>query len=103
MIRTVQDYLDFCPSTEDVLSAWSGIRPLVRDLSRGEEAETKQLSRDHVLLGKAVRLPNTHVVALVSLLSPLVSEQSAQGRSSQCRGASGPPIDRWQRRRLRKP
>lgn len=66
VIHTVKNYLDFCPRTEDVLSAWSGIRPLVRDLSR-RETETKQLSRDHVLLGKAHSLPNKHVVTLASL------------------------------------
>ena len=101
VIETIKDYLDFSPSTESVLSAWSGIRPLVRDFSQ-RETETKQLSRDHVLLGKIEFAKQAYGCIYLTLL-PLVSEQLAKGRSSQYRAASGRRIDKWQRRLLRKP
>jgi glycerol-3-phosphate dehydrogenase len=44
ILATASDYLDRAPSRADILSAWAGIRPLVRS---AEGASTASLSRDH--------------------------------------------------------
>jgi glycerol-3-phosphate dehydrogenase len=44
ILETAGQYLDHSPSFNDILSAWAGIRPLVRFSSK---ASTASLSRDH--------------------------------------------------------
>ncbi len=44
ILETAADYLQRAPSRADILSAWAGIRPLVRSV---EGASTASLSRDH--------------------------------------------------------
>lgn len=47
LLETASEYLEHDPSREDVLSVWTGIRPLV---GGGEDASTASLSRDHTVL-----------------------------------------------------
>ena len=42
-------YLVKDPTPDDVLSVFAGIRPLVTDPSKGGDADTSEISRDHVL------------------------------------------------------
>lgn len=44
ILETAADYLERAPSRSDILSAWAGIRPLVRS---AEGVSTASLSRDH--------------------------------------------------------
>jgi glycerol-3-phosphate dehydrogenase len=44
ILETAADYLDRAPSRSDILSAWAGIRPLVKS---AEGASTASLARDH--------------------------------------------------------
>lgn len=44
ILETAADYLDRAPSRADILSAWAGIRPLVKSV---EGASTASLARDH--------------------------------------------------------
>jgi glycerol-3-phosphate dehydrogenase len=44
ILETAADYLQRAPSRSDILSAWAGIRPLVRS---AEGASTASLARDH--------------------------------------------------------
>jgi glycerol-3-phosphate dehydrogenase len=46
ILETAGDYLDRPPKREDILSAWAGIRPLVK---AGGAGSTAQLSRDHTI------------------------------------------------------
>ncbi len=46
ILETASDYLQRPPAHEDILSAFAGIRPLVRE---GDGGETAELSRDHTL------------------------------------------------------
>jgi glycerol-3-phosphate dehydrogenase len=46
ILETAGDYLDRPPKREDILSAWAGIRPLVKT---GGAGSTAQLSRDHTI------------------------------------------------------
>ena len=46
ILETASDYLDRPPKREDILSAWAGIRPLVK---AGGAGSTAQLSRDHTV------------------------------------------------------
>lgn len=46
ILATLGEYLDKAPGRADVLSAWSGIRPLAADPSKGS---TENITRDHVL------------------------------------------------------
>ena len=46
ILETAGDYLDRPPRREDILSAWAGIRPLVK---AGGAGSTAQLSRDHTI------------------------------------------------------
>jgi glycerol-3-phosphate dehydrogenase len=48
ILRHVRDYVDVPVEQDDVLSAWSGLRPLV-EASNGS-ASTSRLSRDHTIL-----------------------------------------------------
>ncbi len=47
VLRHVRRYFDMPVERSDVLSVWSGLRPLVED---GEAAGTARLSRDHVIV-----------------------------------------------------
>ena len=47
ILRNAARYLERDPKREDVLSVFAGLRPLVRD---GDSADTKQISREHVVL-----------------------------------------------------
>lgn len=52
ILKELQKYISFPVKREDVLSAWSGIRPLVRDPStvvEGEEGSTEGIVRSHLL------------------------------------------------------
>lgn len=52
ILHELQHYIRFPVRREDVLSAWSGIRPLVRDprtLKEGEKGNTQNLVRSHLL------------------------------------------------------
>ena len=46
ILDTLSEYLIVRPRRSDVLSAWSGIRPLAADASKGS---TENITRDHVL------------------------------------------------------
>ena len=46
ILETAADYLDHTPKRADILSAWAGIRPLVK---AGGAGGTSQLSRDHTI------------------------------------------------------
>lgn len=46
ILDTLGEYLAIAPRRADVLSAWSGIRPLAADSSKGS---TENITRDHVL------------------------------------------------------
>jgi len=46
ILDALSDYLVLQPRRSDVLSAWSGIRPLAADASKGS---TENITRDHVL------------------------------------------------------
>ena len=46
ILETASDYLQRPPAHADILSAFAGIRPLVRE---GDSSETAELSRDHTL------------------------------------------------------
>ena len=46
ILETLGEYLTTAPKRSDVLSAWSGIRPLAADSSKGS---TENITRDHVL------------------------------------------------------
>ncbi len=46
ILDALYDYLTVKPRRTDVLSAWSGIRPLAADASKGA---TENITRDHVL------------------------------------------------------
>jgi hypothetical protein len=46
ILGTLGEYLAQAPTRRDVLSAWSGIRPLAADASKGS---TENITRDHVL------------------------------------------------------
>lgn len=46
ILDALGDYITVKPRREDVLSAWSGIRPLAADPSKGS---TENITRDHVL------------------------------------------------------
>lgn len=46
ILETASDYLDRTPKREDILSAWAGIRPLVKT---GGTGGTAQMSRDHTI------------------------------------------------------
>jgi glycerol-3-phosphate dehydrogenase len=52
ILDTAGRYLDRKPRREDVLSAWAGIRPLVRAIGQS----TAKLSRDHLIRQDAERL-----------------------------------------------
>jgi glycerol-3-phosphate dehydrogenase len=47
ILRNTARYLEKEPKREDVLSVFAGLRPLVRD---GDSDDTKQISREHVVL-----------------------------------------------------
>lgn len=52
ILHELQHYIRFPVKREDVLSAWSGIRPLVRDprtIKEGEKSSTQNLVRNHLL------------------------------------------------------
>ncbi len=49
ILRHVRKYFDLPVSTEDVLSAWSGLRPLVEAEQANGIKSTARLSRDHVI------------------------------------------------------
>lgn len=42
-------YLMRPPARSDVLSSWSGLRPLVQDVSAGQSQSTKSISREHTI------------------------------------------------------
>ena len=42
-------YLKRAPTRADVLSIWSGLRPLVQDVSAGQNQSTKAISREHTI------------------------------------------------------
>ena len=42
-------YLKRAPTRADVLSIWSGLRPLVQDVSAGQSQSTKAISREHTI------------------------------------------------------
>jgi glycerol-3-phosphate dehydrogenase len=42
-------YLKRAPTRADVLSIWSGLRPLVQDVSLGQSQSTKAISREHTI------------------------------------------------------
>ena len=51
ILRHVRQYFDLPVAREDVLSAWSGLRPLVEPHHDGEAASsTARLSRDHTII-----------------------------------------------------
>ena len=50
ILQEAARYLARAPMRADVLSCWVGMRPLVRPLASNEEADTKQLSREHTVL-----------------------------------------------------
>ncbi len=56
ILETLSDYLAAKPRRQDVLSAWSGIRPLAADASKGA---TENITRDHVLVADAGMLTIT--------------------------------------------
>lgn len=47
ILRTAADYLDPAPTRADILSVFAGLRPLVK---AGSVADTKELSREHVIV-----------------------------------------------------
>lgn len=52
ILHELQHYIKFPVRREDVLSAWAGIRPLVRDprtIKEGEKSGTQNLVRNHLL------------------------------------------------------
>ncbi len=49
ILRHVRKYFDLPVSTEDVRSAWSGLRPLVEPDHQSGAKSTARLSRDHVI------------------------------------------------------
>ena len=57
ILATLGEYLAVQPRRQDVLSAWSGIRPLAADPSKA--GTTENLTRDHVLVADAGMLTIT--------------------------------------------
>ncbi|ODV59834.1 glycerol-3-phosphate dehydrogenase [Ascoidea rubescens DSM 1968] len=52
ILNELQHYINFPVKREDVLSAWSGVRPLVRDpskIKKGEENSTQGIVRNHLI------------------------------------------------------
>ncbi|CCH43036.1 glycerol-3-phosphate dehydrogenase [Wickerhamomyces ciferrii] len=49
ILQELQHYIRFPVKREDVLSAWSGIRPLVRDPRKANTGGTQNLVRNHLL------------------------------------------------------
>ena len=56
ILEALRDYVAVPPRRADVLSAWSGIRPLAQDASKGA---TENITRDHVLAQEAGMLTIT--------------------------------------------
>jgi glycerol-3-phosphate dehydrogenase len=56
ILDALSDYVCVAPRRADVLSAWSGLRPLASDASKGA---TENITRDHVLTAEAGMLTIT--------------------------------------------
>lgn len=56
ILDALGDYITVKPRREDVLSAWSGIRPLAADPTKGS---TENITRDHVLAAESGMLTIT--------------------------------------------
>lgn len=56
ILDALGDYITIKPRREDVLSAWSGIRPLAADPTKGS---TENITRDHVLAAESGMLTIT--------------------------------------------
>ena len=56
ILDALSDFITIKPRREDVLSAWSGIRPLAADPTKGS---TENITRDHVLASESGMLTIT--------------------------------------------
>lgn len=57
ILETMKDYYSVAPKPEDILSSWTGLRPLVQDPNKKDTAD---LSRDHV-----IHVSNSGLVTIV--------------------------------------